>query len=158
VEINKVDQAEFWGSFRVARRGHPLDVAYTPAAGGFQLEGWHDGYCRLPGKPRHHRRFNFQTRPLCLEIHDRVQASKQVSAASYIHLHPDISIIGEDTRKFILSGNKYRLNIEFFGEGDISVEDTFYCPSFGVSLPTKQLVIRNKGDFLNFGYRLRMLY
>src|SRR5262249_44187911 len=57
VEIDGEDQAEFWAAFRVARRGRPRDVVFRALPRGFRLEGWHDGYARLRGAPRHARRF-----------------------------------------------------------------------------------------------------
>lgn len=57
VEIEGYDQAEMWGAFRVARRGYPRLVNWRPSANGFDLACWHDGYCPLPGLPKHRRSF-----------------------------------------------------------------------------------------------------
>jgi len=58
IEIDNQDQCEFWGAFRVGRRGRPHDVRWEPLdGGGFRLSGWHDGYQHLPGAPTHRRTF-----------------------------------------------------------------------------------------------------
>ncbi len=44
VEIAGEDQCEFFGAFRVGRRGRPRDVAAEVTADGLHVAGWHDGY------------------------------------------------------------------------------------------------------------------
>src|SRR5262249_16878467 len=91
VEIEGEDQCEFWAAFRVGRRGRPRDVRFEARAGGFSLEAWHDGYARLPGAPRHARRFAWH-RDGVLLVRDRVDAGRRVRACSRLHLHPECRV------------------------------------------------------------------
>ena len=87
VELEGEDQGEFWGAFRVARRGRPRDVHFGPEGEGFHLEAWHDGYERLAGAPRHRRRFRWHPHGVLL-VQDRVTADQPVPARTRLHLHP----------------------------------------------------------------------
>jgi hypothetical protein len=65
VEIDGEDQCEFWARFRVARRARPRDVVVVASTDGFRLSAWHDGYERLPGRPRHERAFRWHATASC---------------------------------------------------------------------------------------------
>ena len=75
VEIANADQAEFFGAFRVGRRGRPRDVVARVSAEGLQLSGWHDGYRRLAGRPIHQRELELVA-PSALFVWDTVEASR----------------------------------------------------------------------------------
>jgi uncharacterized heparinase superfamily protein len=97
VEVEGQDQCEFWAAFRVARRGRPRDVAWRPLDAGFELEGWHDGYERLRGRPGHRRRFRWHDAGVLL-VRDTVRAGVPVAVRSRLHLHPDCELVSLDER------------------------------------------------------------
>ena len=130
VEIEGQDQCEFWGAFRVARRGRPHDVKWTPADDGFQLSGWHDGYCRLQGAPRHYREFSWRN-PRALEIIDRVSANRPVCAVSRLHLAPSCRLKDLSGDRAIVACSGVRFRIKLLNGGSFCQEETFYCSEFG---------------------------
>ena len=63
VRIDGQEQSEIWGQFRVARRARPVEAHLSDWAGGrLVFSGEHDGYRRLPGKPRHRREICIDSR------------------------------------------------------------------------------------------------
>jgi uncharacterized heparinase superfamily protein len=55
VEIDGLDQTEVWGTFRAARRATPTLERAVDDGEVIQVAASHDGYQRLPGRPRHRR-------------------------------------------------------------------------------------------------------
>ncbi len=76
VEVNRQNSSEVWGSFRVARRARPLDVAWGEENGELWLRAAHDGYARLRSVGRVERRWRLSARRLLIE--DRVAGSPKV--------------------------------------------------------------------------------
>jgi uncharacterized heparinase superfamily protein len=138
VEIEGQDQCQMWATFRVARRGRPQDVKWVPKADSFVLSGRHDGYRRLKGRPEHFREFVFSKND-GLIIKDAIFASKPQNMISRIHLHPDCKIesMEENAAWIIYPGSKFR--IIFSGDGKLSLEDSYYCPEFGLKIPNTTL-------------------
>lgn len=70
VEVDGRDQTEVWAVFRAGRRASPRLERATEGAGEVVVTASHDGYERLPGRPRHRR--TWRLRPGTLEILDEV--------------------------------------------------------------------------------------
>jgi uncharacterized heparinase superfamily protein len=138
VEIAGQDQCEMWASFRVGRRGCPRDVRWLPIRDGFRLSGWHDGYKRLKGRPLHHREFHW-CRSGALTIRDRTAASKPQSVVSRLHLHPGCSIERIEDNGVLVRYPEGDFKISFSGKGELSIEESYYCPEFGVKTANKAL-------------------
>jgi uncharacterized heparinase superfamily protein len=151
VTIDGQDQCEFWAAFRVARRGRPHDVGWSPFESGFRIQGWHDGYQRLPGRPRHSRQVTWHEDGILL-VRDEVISRRAVEGVSRVHMHPDCTILR-------LAGNHVEMNspsgpvsIRFAGVGTPVVEETSYCPEFGLDIPNKTLAWSAAGSHIRFGY------
>lgn len=151
VEIDGADQCEFWGAFRVARRGRPREVKWEPEGQGFRLQGWHDGYQRLPGRPRHHRTFRWYPEGVLL-VRDRVSAGRIVSCRTRLHLHPDCEIVEHDTSCVRIAHPAGRFSVAFSGPGRLELERSWYCPEFGVRLPNRALCFQSDGQQLETGF------
>ncbi|MEE2677769.1 MAG: alginate lyase family protein [Myxococcota bacterium] len=151
VEIDGQDQCEFWGAFRVARRGRPHDVQFQREGEGFALEAWHDGYARLPGAPRHRRRFRWHPHGVLL-VHDWVTATRPVTARTRLHLHPDCAIeeIEGQTARISYPGGS--CIVCFAGEGQLEGEASRYFPEFGVARDAQVLCFTARGDRLETGF------
>lgn len=153
VEIDGADQCEFWGAFRVARRGRPRDVRWQPSAGGFRIGGWHDGYQRLPGAPVHER--TVEAGPSYLVVSDRVRAARAVSVASRIHLHPACEIEERsDAAMVVRRSPDVRCRVSFQGQGTLTLEESPYYPEFGLTLQRQVLVYRDRGDDVSMACRI----
>jgi uncharacterized heparinase superfamily protein len=151
VEIDGEDQCEFWATFRVARRARPHEVCWQATEDGFRLSGWHDGYERLRGKPRHQREFSWHERG-ALVVKDRVSSARSVSAASRLHLHPTCEIVdltAQSARIRAPGGDCY---VAFAGRGRLEVEKSAYCPEFGVAIENQALVFRSAGTDVEMGF------
>ncbi len=151
VEVEGQDQCEFWAAFRVARRGRPRDVAWQVRDDGFALEGWHDGYRRLRGRPRHERRFRWHDAGVLL-VRDRVTSGRPVASRSRVHLHPDCELVD-------VTGNRVRVghpggefSVCFAGAGELSTEPSLYCPEFGTRLDNRALVFGALGKDVVTGF------
>ncbi len=153
VEIEGEDQAEFWGAFRVARRGRPREIRWRAAKEEFFLEGHHDGYRRLPGSPSHRRSFRFQPGGF-LEVNDRVAAAREVKSVSRIHLHPDCWIEEQGPGGVIVSHPGGRVKVEFVGPGELEIEGSFYSPRFGCRRKNIALAYRARGSEIENGFRI----
>ena len=129
VEIEGLDQCEFWSAFRVARRGHIRSVDWQPADDGFRLAATHDGYRRLKCRAEHSRVFEWQDRRL--RVRDTITAESSLRLVSRIHLHPDCraTIQSSDTARVCWADGS--INVQFSGAGELSLEEQWYCPEFG---------------------------
>jgi uncharacterized heparinase superfamily protein len=145
VEIDGCDQCEFWGAFRVARRGYPRNVRWEPGADGFTLSGYHTGYRRLSGSPEHHRTLAWSAAENRLQVSDRVTASRPVTAVSRLHLHPlcEVEWVKDCDALVRFPGGAFL--VAFTSPGRLAREDSFYCPEFGRKEPTTTLAFTFEG-------------
>lgn len=144
VEIGAQDQCEMWAAFRVARRGYPQNVEWKTGENGFNLRASHDGYKRLKGNPVHNRKFCWDKSGK-LAVKDVVTASRPQTISSRIHLHPSCKIdsLNNNSARVAYSGGSFE--VTFYGNGNLSVQDSYYCPEFGVIIPNKALTFSYSG-------------
>jgi hypothetical protein len=154
VELAGVDQCEFFGAFRVGRRGRPRDVAARVSEDGLQLSGWHDGYERLSGSPRHHRELVMASEG-ALFVWDAVESRRPQEAVSRIRFVPGarVELVGPGAARIEAAG--VGLSLHAFG-GTLSIEPGEYAPRFGVREPCLVLALR-KGSASELGYALARL-
>jgi uncharacterized heparinase superfamily protein len=132
------DQADFFGAFRCGRRpGVEVRDYKSLADGGFVLEGTHDGFHTLPGRPRHIRRFEVQ--PVQVVIEDRVEGDPHHPAYAMFLLHPSVSVEGEGRKIELRRG---RTVISMTSTVSIDSEPAIWWPDMGYELPTWRLVLR----------------
>ncbi len=137
VEVDGADSSEVWGSFRVARRAHPINLSYADKGRqGLAVSCAHGGYARLPGRVIHHRRWRLQADRL--EIEDRIEG-KPIQAVARFHWHPDIASTATsegNVKSISLQLDQHRVTWSTSGpQGNL--EPSTYHPAFGVSLPNK---------------------
>ena len=151
VEIDGQSQCEFWSVFRVARRARPHDVRFEARGDGFRLSGWHDGYERLAGRPRHTRRFAWHARGVLL-VRDEIASARSVTARSRLHLHPDCVVeqLAGPAARIRHPGGVFQ--VVFAGPGELALESSTYCPEFGVAQPRTALRFEAAGARLAFGF------
>jgi uncharacterized heparinase superfamily protein len=147
VEVGGQDQAEFFGAFRVGRRGRPHDVEVRVSPEGLQLSGWHDGYRRLPGSPIHRRELELVV-PTALVVWDTVDTS--LPAVSRVRFAPGarVRLEGADAASIDVAGQA--LSLRSFGAA-LVVEEGHYASHFGERLPCPVLALR-KGSGPELGY------
>jgi uncharacterized heparinase superfamily protein len=124
-----LDQAEFFGAFRCARRPSVslLDLVCEPDR--LAVEGTHDGY----GRYKHVRRFE-QTSGL-LRIVDRISGPGRAARIGFL-LHPDVEVTKESGGARLARG---AAKAEFRANLDMVVEDAVWWPDMGRERPTRRL-------------------
>jgi uncharacterized heparinase superfamily protein len=128
VEIAGESSSEVWGSFRVARRAYPMDLAVRCAAESVLVDCSHDGYRRLPGHPVHRRVWRMEARRLSVE--DWV--SGELPAVARFILHPDVRVERQANNRLVLTvggGDSVSLLVV---EGGLSLQQVHYASCFGV--------------------------
>ncbi|MGE5500188.1 MAG: heparinase II/III family protein [Syntrophothermus sp.] len=144
VRIDKVDQAECWGSFRVARRYYPSGIVFRHNSEQCYFTGSFNGYSSLIGDNLIHKRQLLCDNNLrSMIVNDTVSGSGNHNAESYIHFHPDIRLQFVD-KLIIASAGSIRIRLRII-KGSFRIEDGWYCPGFGVKLRNKVLVIFETG-------------
>lgn len=149
VTVDDQDQCEFWSSFRVGRRARIVRREFRPKPDGFELEGAHDGFAHLRGRPIHERKF--VVGPAGIDVEDRVQGGAGQVVRARLLLHPECRITREAGR----------LRIEHSGtavflehECDAKLVDSWWCPDFGQKLATRQIVLEYGHAPCNGRFRL----
>ena len=135
--IDGQNQSEVWGSHRVARRARPVFARAWEDGDTLACEGAHDGYFRLPGKPQHGRRIVWQGPHI--EILDRIDGSGEHDIELRLHVNPALDIVREGT-DVILDGILRICALN----GEISMENGWYCPRFGQQNNCAVIVVRQR--------------
>ena len=141
VSIDGRDQAEMWGSFRVARRSRPHGVGFEKSGSRSRFQGTYDGYAKLLGDRLRHRR-----EVVCddgageLLVRDVVEGEGRHRVESRIHLHPEARVGGEGRRLVVERGGA-RCVVEPVEGGDFAIEESWYCPRFGSRQKNKTLIL-----------------
>lgn len=128
VEIDKKEQSEVWGGFRVAKRAKIISLHEDID----EIEATHNGYEKIGAL--HTRKFSFENRRIT--IHDTVQSKAQPSCMAFLHFHPGMSVITDHDSAQVES---YR--ITFAGHHKIETDTYQYAPEFNKLLPATVLKI-----------------
>lgn len=128
------DQADFFGAFRCGRRPHVVVTKRDVFADGFVIEGWHDGYTRLPGGPIVHRRV--EMRGDKMTIADRVEGREWREGRTGLLLHPDCAIAVDGTRASIELDGRH-LSVE--ASAPLAITDATWSPDMGQLVATRRL-------------------
>jgi len=86
VEVDGASSTEVWGTFRAARRARVSDLRTSTDAGVLSAQASHDGFRRLPGRPRHRRRWTLTESGL--HVDDLVTGKGRHSVMLRWHLAP----------------------------------------------------------------------
>jgi len=154
VEIDGSDQCEFWGDFRVARRGHPFEVEWRTGKDGCFLQACHDGYARLPGSPVHKRRFVWD-RFEGLKVTDEILSPKPHTTISRLHLHPACRVEELEGKQATVRYAGGTFSIVFNGGGALMREESLYCPEFGKRHPNTCLAFVCSGGAVTMGFTVK---
>jgi uncharacterized heparinase superfamily protein len=136
VAVAGCEQAEFWAAHRVGRRGRPRDVSAEAETGTgvgnvrVRIQGAHDGYARLPGRPLHRREALLG--PRSLEVRDRLTADPGRPSGAYWHFHPECALEREGEAIRIRSSAG---NLLLRADRPMRIEDSWYCPEYGLRIP-----------------------
>ena len=136
--VDGFDSSEVWSSFRVARRAKPFDLSFTEVDRTNIVSCAHDGYRRLPGRPVHHREWQFARNSLL--IVDRVSGIFTHAIARF-HLHPAIEISTQQTLR--LPNDRW---VKWSSDGGRTrVVPSMWYPEFGISIANQCIEIEFEG-------------
>ena len=126
-----LDQAEFFGAFRVARRPNVrlLDLVCEPER--LVVEGTHDGY----GRHKHVRRFE-QTSG-ALRIVDRISGPPRAARIGFL-LHPEVEVSPMSGGADLVRG---AARVEFRASLDVVIEEAVWWPDMGRERKTRRLCL-----------------
>ncbi|HET7290786.1 MAG TPA: alginate lyase family protein [Vicinamibacteria bacterium] len=144
VEVDGMDQCEFFDAFRVGRRGRPHDVRASLSPAGLRLEGWHDAYRRLPGGPRHRRELLFRP-PGVLLVWDRVDSGRDNAVVARVRFAPGLAVASTDPTQARVDVPGRALVARAFG-ALLEVEPGHYAPRFGERQPCRVLALRARAN------------
>jgi len=113
VEVNGKDQSEVWASFRVARRSTPVGTKWQFDNKVQWIQSRHDGYKRLPKKIIHRRSVIVFIEGIWIFV-DELFGKGEVSANSYLHLHPDFTYTRREANQWSVSGTTTPIWISTF--------------------------------------------
>lgn len=140
VSIDDRDQAEMWGVFRVGNRYKPENDTIV-SDNGFSFESTFSGYGNIINDEiLQQRKIHYNAITKEFTISDEIKGNGKHKIVSNLHLHPEIKLkqINENT---ILAGspnNEFKITIPY---GEISIEDSYYCPKFGIKQSNKNIRI-----------------
>lgn len=139
VEIDGENSSEVWSGFRVARRARPEGLGITREGGEWIVACSHDGYTRLPGRPRHRRSWRFARDKLT--VSDKVEGPHDRAVAAY-HFHPALAPSATaDGSSGALAIAQHALLRWRVAKGSASIEPSTWHPEFGVSFPAQRLLV-----------------
>lgn len=139
VVVDGENQTEVWGRFRAARRAQATLHEATEDSDGVRVRASHDGYRRLPGRPRHQR--TWHCAPGKLTIVDEVDADASVEASARLHLAPGLTASTEDGA---MQAGPLRMTAEAQLEAH-SEGTEWAADGFGIRLPKQVLEVRGRG-------------
>ena len=137
VSVAGAEQSDIHGAFRCGRRATPELLEWQGDGASLTFAGTHDGYDRLPGRPRHVR--EVRARAGHLVIRDRVEGGAGQEATGGLLLHPDCELELDGRRARLRSG---AVEVEVAASLPLAAEAAEWYPDLYVARPTTRLVYR----------------
>lgn len=141
VVVDGADSSEIWGGFRVARRARVHEIATAVGADHVEVSAAHDGYTRLRGVGRHHRRYRLDAAGLT--ISDELRGRGRHAVEVPFHLHPTVTAAMGGSATAVLHAAR-AIRVELDPALRWSVEPSTWHPSFGTVQASSRLVGRGE--------------
>ena len=155
VRVDGTEQHEIWSTFRVARRGYPMDIRLESVRDGWQFQASHSGYRRLTGNPVHRRQVHLTGTGWT--VCDTVEGSGTHRIEVFIHLHPDFKpqFLTDGSVELII--DTYRLRIAADRNCTFRQEAYEYSPEFGALRPASRLLLALEGTLpITIGHSIQL--
>jgi uncharacterized heparinase superfamily protein len=152
VVINRLEQSEVWGGFRVGRRSNPT-MSRAGQCGNYLVFQGEYTNCIDPKQGISHERILVLNPSRWILVWDTIKAHGDIEAASFCRLGPGWTV-REDSGNYLIVHSKLgTLNLYPLQITDASIWDSQYAPEFGMSLAVQQLLFRAGGNqHLETGY------
>lgn len=155
--VDREEQSEIWGVFRVARRARPIHGRIDKIENGAILfEGAHDGYRRLKGKPIHCRRISYDEQGSWV-VTDELTGTGVHHMQSVVHIHPECSIeqAGETLYRIERNGEPVA-TVQALTPCEMRIEHGCYFPEFSLSYKNAVIALSCSGVLpLQLTYRIQ---
>jgi uncharacterized heparinase superfamily protein len=162
VAVGGAEQSEVWGEFRVARRAKVLAANICDYNNTVVFKGAYRGFHAVGRHVEHHRVMNVERDPTgsidVIECIDTVVGAKGAKMESFIHLHPDAKLTTNNNQLNLSFGTKLSCVIEIPNDVNFYVEESYYCPEFGVKTPNICVVLEcSSGPSEKLSYTIRKI-
>lgn len=149
VIVDGQDSSEVWGSFRVARRARPSQVASCQRDGQSVLEASHDGYLRLSGKVIHRREWKLVKGSLI--VTDHVEGRFGMALARF-RLHPSLLAEPQTDCGGVILSDDVCIRWNAIGASSVRVLRESWHPRFGESQPCDVIEVGFSGPQLRTSF------
>jgi uncharacterized heparinase superfamily protein len=142
--VDRHDQSELWGAFRVARRAQPASVTVELNGSVWQVCAVHDGYRRLTPPLFHRRTILSEVNSFRLVDHLDGEGTHEIDI--YLHLHPEVRIKTNGSGFLITLKSEHRLFLQPDNKLTSVVESSLWYPRFGDSESSRLIHMRWTGQ------------
>ena len=144
VQVDGAEQSEIWGEFRVARRARKQFARVQQGQGQWRFSGAFRGFPAL-GWLQHQRDMTVQLASdgaiRELQFCDTVTGRGERQLRSYIHLHPDIHVLGGGGEWQLYRGKQLLAWLAVGNNTFVHVQPTLWCPEFGQPLQRSTVIL-----------------
>ena len=142
LRIDRQEQSEIWGAFRMGRRARPGQIALSADLPDcFYFTSSHDGYRNLHGRPVHRRALECRIGH-CWQVTDDIIGQGSHLVESFLHFHPSFQL-EKQGNCWIAACQESGLRFRITAIGAATErEPSIYCPRFGVRCDNWMLVLK----------------
>lgn len=137
ISVDDEEQSEVWGEFRVGRRAEVLSADIKQQGQQVVFTGEYQGFPAVNGQMVHRRTIDTLIEKndtiQSIRVVDRISGGGAHKLTSFIHLHPEISVLELTNNRIILKAkNNLTLKLEFDSNLDCKIDSSYYCSEFGL--------------------------
>lgn len=140
--IDGTNQSDVYNPHRCGRRAMPQLLDWTVEADGVRFRGTHNGFDRLPGRPRHER--EIVARPGELVIRDRIRSRRATVGEARYLLHPACRVVEAQGNRLTLVRGDALVEVE--SSRPITLVPAEWYPDMFVVIPTHRLICEVPAD------------
>lgn len=143
LEIDGQNQCDVWSKFRMGYRGRPGRVAVNSIQDFESARSTHNGYRRI-GVPVVERFVQCRQGGPWIVV-DWADGRGEHSLVNRLHLHPSVVCKLESPTHAAIQCDGVRITVEALGEGELALENAWYCPEFGKRDRNHVIVWKKRG-------------
>ena len=155
VSINRKNQSNVWGKFRMGTRVSPENIKWQTTDEDFTLSAEYFQNSFVSKKTINHRRLFSWSHKGILDIEDHIHASEEASIDTMFHLHPNCNIISQGEKTITIGYGVGKILFSYNSDQILTLEKSWYCPEFGekienitLKLETKNTIVKNTYSFV----------
>lgn len=156
VQVGEIEQQEFWGTFRIARRARVNTATIRQVDEAVVFEGSYSAYATR--RIVHHRRVLVSDHTIT--VNDRIHGPAARVVRSFLHFHPRVRVTPKQDRiqlafdastATIKTTNIASIKVR---TGETEPPQGWYAPEFGVRIPSATLEMIAADATQPFGYTI----